>query len=289
MFRPKKSQVLLIAIAVLSLVVFGAWQQVQADPLAKYFRMRILLMGWNVESGGSNPAIIAKQLEAFEGYDIIGLCEVRQQDAAAYAKAAGVGEGAKGKASSDFQYVLSTTGGADRMMIIWDNRRLEKIGEAYEIIELKEGNHRAPLFAKFQLRGTDVQFLFMVNHLARINRELCERQAKGLSDWAATQSIPVIAVGDYNIDYDIDDGVGSKAFNLMLEAGVFEWVVPNELVKTQLTPKYNGVLDFFFIAHKPSNWRVSSRILDLDTTGYDKAEVSDHRPVRGRIIITPNQ
>ncbi len=57
---------------------------------------RILVLSWNVESGDNESSTIEDQLKKFEGYDIIGLCEVNKNNAEKYAKAAKFGEGAKG-------------------------------------------------------------------------------------------------------------------------------------------------------------------------------------------------
>jgi hypothetical protein len=288
MFKSRRLPLCLVLALTLSLVVFSAWAEFsQAEPLAKYKRVRILLLGWNVESGGNDPTVIADQLKAFEGYDLIGLTEVKKDNAAKYAQAAGDGEGAKGSAQADFKHKVSSTGGSDRMVIIWDNKRFKLIGDAKEITELSEGNHRAPFYAQFKIKGTPTEFIFMVNHLARGKSTLRQKQAKGLSDWAATQTLPIIAVGDYNFDYSVDTGEGNEGFNKMLEAGVFEWVVPDDLFKTQSTDRYMGVLDFMFIANKPANWKVSSKILTRENPFPDNDKTSDHRPIQGRVLIMP--
>jgi hypothetical protein len=288
MFRFRRARLCLLLTLVLSLFFAHAWVEwAQAEPLAKYKRVRLLILGWNVESGGNDSATIADQLKRLEGYDLIGLIEVKKENGATYAAAAGEGEGAKGSAQVDFKYKLSSTGGNDRMMIIWDNKRLKLIDDAKEIMELNEGNHRAPFYAQFKIKGTPTEFIFMVNHLARGNSALRQRQAKGLSDWAANQTLPIIAVGDYNFDYSVDTGEGNEGFNKLLGAGVFEWVLPAELFKTQSTDKYVGVLDFMFVANKPENWKVSSKILISENPFPDNAKTSDHRPIQGRVLILP--
>lgn len=245
---------------------------------------RILILGWNVESGDNNPSTIARQLQLFEGFDLAGLSEVDEANAERYAAALEYGEGAYGQ-EQHFDYAQGTTGRSDRLMLLWDNARFEKIGEAVEIDSLNQGNHRAPLYVRLKLKDTDVEFLFMVNHLARGNAELRQRQAEGLAAWSKQQSLPIIAVGDYNFDYNIDDGVGNKAFDIFMRDNAFRWIQPEPLIKTSLHPKYNGILDFIFLAHKPENWRVGSKILFEERTRPDDYETSDHRPVQGLIFI----
>lgn len=258
-----------------------------ALPSQSWAQKRILVLSWNVESGDNDPTVIAKQLEEFEGYDIVGLTEVKAANANSYANGAGVGEGAKGSISTDFRHVISNTGSGDRMMIIWDNKRFEKIGNPQELDNLNDGNHRSPMFVRFKIKNTNIEFLFMVNHLARGNASLREQQATGLKDWAQNQTLPVIAVGDYNFDYSVDDGTGNQGMTNMLTANVWQWVRPNRLYKTQASGKFNGVLDFIFIANIPAMWSVDSRIITEGFPSEDDSSRSDHRPLEGRVLI-PN-
>ena len=245
---------------------------------------RLLCLSWNVESGENEKHTIAHRLADFEGYDIFGLTEVKSSNAELYAEAAAAGEGADNSKSPDFDFVMGTTGGADRMMIIWDNKRIEKIGEAQELDDLNEGRHRAPLFCKFKLRDTDIEFIFMVNHLARVNADLRNTQAAGLAEWADNQTVPVIAVGDYNFDYDIDDGVGNTGFDNMIEEGHWNWLKPERLHQTQLSAKFYSVLDFVFVANMNDSWEGYSNIL-LSHPSTDNEAESDHRPVEAHFYI----
>jgi endonuclease/exonuclease/phosphatase family metal-dependent hydrolase len=247
---------------------------------------RILVLSWNVESGDNESSTIEDQLKQFEGCDIIGLCEVNKNNAEKYAEAVKFGEGAKGK-TPKFDHRLSESGSGDRMMIIWDERRFKLQGDLVELDNLNDGNHRSPFVAKFKLKGSNEIFLFMVNHLARVNSSLRQSQATGLKNWVGNQSLPVIAVGDYNFDFNIDDGEGNQAMENMLASGLFEWIRPSELYKTNTNPKYNGILDFIFIANKPDHWELDSRVI-LDGEGFsfpDDDKKSDHRPVQARILV----
>lgn len=239
---------------------------------------RLLCLSWNVESGENDRDTISKRLADFEGYDIFGLTEVNSSNSELYAEAASIGEGADGNYNPNFNFVLGTTGGSDRLMIIWDNKRFEKIGDAQELVNLSEGNHRAPLFCRFKFKGSDIEFIFMVNHLARFNSDLRNEQAEGLAEWADNQSVPIIAVGDYNFDYYIDDGVGNTGFNNMLEGSYWNWLKPERLHQTQLSPGYYSVLDFVFTANMPDTWEGSSSIL-LSHPSVDNEAESDHRPL----------
>lgn len=250
---------------------------------------RIKVLGWNVEARGSQSDYIADQIDRLEGFDILGLCEVNKNDFEKYRRAAMAGEGAKDQ-TPRFFYIPGTTGDAERyrLLIIYDDRRFDKLG-VEELDEVEHEGHRAPLVAHFRLKETDHTFKFMVNHLARGDGELRSRQAAQLRDWAASQEEPIIAVGDYNFDFEIDEGKGNDGFNNMIAKvdgnRVFHWIRPPELFKSQLSGRYYSVLDFVFIANKPDNWDVSSRVLVDGFGPIDTDETSDHRPVQARIFI----
>lgn len=285
----------------LRLVVVAA---VALTATAAEAQKRVLVLSWNVESGDNSSNTIAKQLAAFEGFDIIGLTEVRASNAAKYTEAAGSGEGARNSDDADFQSVLSSSGGGDRMMIIWDNKRFQRVGNVTEMDKfndgttthtLSTGNHRKPMFCKFRIRttsgGPNIEFLFMVNHLARGNNQLRRKQATGLRAWAKAQTLPVIAVGDWNFDYSIDDGTGNVAFdNLMKKTAdnkrIWTWVRPRRLYQTQLSPRFHSVLDFVFTANLPEKWKADSWIRTDVTPAKDDADNSDHRPLVARFLIS---
>ena len=180
------------------------------------------------------------------------------------------------------------------MMIIWDNKRFEKIGPKVELTSfndgtvihtLNNGTHRSPMFCKFKIRGTAIEFIFMVNHLARGNMALRNKQATGLKAWANSQTVPVIAVGDYNFDYSIDDGKGNQGFKNMVNGGVWKWARPTRLFQTQLSPKFHSVLDFIFTAKLPNTWKADSWIRTDVIPAKDDNKNSDHRPLVGRFLI----
>ncbi|RMF79142.1 MAG: hypothetical protein D6744_09370, partial [Planctomycetota bacterium] len=204
-----------------------------------------------------------------------------------YAAAFAVGEGAKGSEETDFQYVLSESGRNDRMMIVWDNKRFERIGEPQELDDINDGRHRSPLVVHLKLRRGGHEFLVMVNHLARRDAAFRETQAQRLRAWVQQQTLPVIAVGDYNFDYDIDEGEGNAAMRAFLEGGEWRWVRPARLYQTQVSPRYHSCLDFIFVAHLPDDWRVDSRVVIEGFPPRDDNCRSDHRPIEGRVLIGP--
>lgn len=248
----------------------------------------LTVISWNVESGEADPAEIAAQIAEFQEVDIWGLVEVDSNDARSFEASAEIGEG------TDYLSILGSTGGDDRLVILYDGERFELI-DTFELDEINiRGNVRSPLVAHFLDSFTEQEFLFMVNHLWRSNDRGRHEQARMLNQWAAEQDLPVIAVGDYNFDYDIDTGEYDLGYDLMTIDDVFEWVRPDELVSTQCTLDrndetrcfFNSVLDFIFVSGAARDWDMISEIVVREGDFPDDELTSDHRPVLGVFIVT---
>jgi hypothetical protein len=190
---------------------------------------QLTVNGWNAESGDANPTVISARLTEIDGCDIWGLCEVRDADwANQFEIAAEIDEG------DNFDYVLGTTGGADRMQIIYNADRFELI-DHFELHRINVGGRvRAPLVAHLRIQGTNIEFLFMVNHLYRSRADKRLEQAIMLNRWEAEQEFPIIAVGDYNFDWDVVLGESQHdpGYDAMVKDGVYTWVRPQTLMKT---------------------------------------------------------
>jgi len=239
------------------------------------------IMTWNVESGDVEVDVIAAQLAAFEDVDLWGLTEVNARDADAFEAGVEMDE------SADFESIIGTTGGEDRLLILYDTERFEVI-EYFEIEAIGFHRVRDPLVAQLRDNESGQAFLFMVNHLWRSDRERRHEQVIMLNDWAEEQTLPIIAIGDYNFDYDVergDEGIRDDGFDLLLEDDVFEWLRPEEIVATQCTPSdrgrcvFNSVLDFIFVAGDAKNWNGTSEIIVRDGDFPDTEISSDHRPI----------
>jgi endonuclease/exonuclease/phosphatase family metal-dependent hydrolase len=257
------------------LTVLAAWVGIVAS--VGHAQETLKVIGYNVESGGSSPAVVKLRFEETDGIDLWGLCEVQNDAAAAvFETAAAVGEAG----NPTFKRIVGSTGGADRLAIVYNETRLEKV--AHEELHGVNvgGNHRSPLVARFRLRSTKQEFLFMVNHLARGNATLRHNQAKLLNQWAKTQQLPVVATGDYNFDFGVVDGDvhHDKGLDNIIENDVFRWVRPPTLVKTQ-DSNFNSVLDFVFVVGPAKSWLGSSEIIVKAGDFPDDADTSDHRPL----------
>ena len=105
-------------------------------------------------------------------------------------------------------------------------------------------------------------------------------QARLLKAWVREQTLPIIAVGDYNFDWGVTDGerVHGQGYDLLTADGIFTWIRPPRLIRTQCS--FNSVLDVVFVTGDARRWRASSEILAADESycPSDRSR-SDHRPV----------
>ncbi|MBD2059585.1 endonuclease/exonuclease/phosphatase [Oculatella sp. FACHB-28] len=252
----------------------------------------LTVVSFNVESGGSDPIVMAtQQMAPLDGVDVWGLSEVQNE---AWVNA--LETGAEAGEQADFDSILGTTGGGDRLAILYNSTLLEAVRHE-ELDELNlGGNVRAALVAQFRLRQTGEEFLFVVNHLYRSETELRHEQSRLLNAWVQEQSLPVIAVGDYNFDFNVTDGdQGDRdaGFDLLTQNEAFVWIRPKELVATFCSTKYNSILDFVFVANAAKTWTVeSSEVLFADpTSNYcpDDEITSDHRPIEATFQLPSDQ
>ncbi len=184
------------------------------------------------------------------------------------------------------------------MLIVFDKNQFDEI----DTFEIDWGNRywfkptlspRSALVAHFRLKSTGQQFMFMVNHLYRGDGVDPRRldQAKALREWAAKQTVPVIAVGDYNFDWDLDPEDSEfniqKGFGDLTACGTFVWLKPDLLVTTH-DSSFNSILDFVFLANAEGIIEGSSRIIvepgDFPNTG----DTPDHRPVEATLTFMSN-
>ncbi len=250
----------------------------------------VRVVGWNMESGDSSNTHLRSQLAQKDNVDIWGLSEV-SNSAALEQFEIGVEDGE----NADFKAILGTTAFADKLAVLFDTTRFEQVGSEIQLTDIQLGHTglRAPLILQLRSLETGTEFLFMVNHLKRggAQNALRLQQAQMLNDWAKQQMLPVIAVGDYNFDYHVDNGhLGvphrDGGFDAMIADGAFVWVEPEVLVKTNHHDDFKTVLDFTFVANAPVTWNGVSTILERDgdvaATAMDfddNSSESDHRPV----------
>lgn len=234
---------------------------------------------WNVGLNDAEAAVIEQMLADFQGVDLWGLAEVTGSVAApGLERAAESGEGA------DFASVLGLSGDGQQLLALYDATRFTLLrSEELHAINTT-GNARAPLVLHLRERRSGLEFLFMVNHLYRSRDDERLLQAQLLAQWAAGQSLPVIAVGDYNFDWAAAGGERNHdaAYDALTADGAWQWVRPPQLVTTQCSGwpcAYASVLDFIFTAGPAQGWPAAGAIAVVPGDFPDDATRSDHRAV----------
>ena len=240
------------------------------------FSQELRVAGFNVESGGANPEAVDNLIADMDGIDVWGFSEVQNDSWASLFEAA-----AEDGENADFERILGTTGGADKLAIIYDADRLELV-DSVELHDINPQNRvRSPLVARFRITDSGQEFLFVVNHLYRSRAARRHEQSQLLNEWARSQTLPVIAAGDYNFDWSVTDGDNDHdaGYDLLTADGVFVWVRPATLIRSHCS-HHNSVLDFVFVSGKAKTWDGTAEILPADPSYCpDDNETSDHRMV----------
>ena len=241
--------------------------------------------GWNLESGGASIRTMTGYLRNASTpptVHIWGFSEVQSDWVDDIERAL--------DQHGSFELIVGTTGGADRLVIAYDADEFDLIAHGELEYVLVGRRVRAPLWARVRHRASGRSFIFMVNHLYRGDEDTegdRHRQATLLNRWAARLSVPVIAVGDYNFDWDVDDGENDhdQGYDNLVENGTFTWVRPPDLRRTQCGSSFQSVLDFVFVSGAAQEWGGTSAIETSHAAfcpdDRDDARSSDHRPVLG--------
>lgn len=259
-------------IALVSLTLFTAAATAQTFTVCAY----------NVESGGASAPTVADVVEEIDGVDLWAFSEVQNATwLSSFTTAAGADENAT------FDSVLGTTGGGDRLGVVFNTSEFVLIDD-FELDWINiGGNVRAPLVAHLRLTDGGTEFLFVVNHLYRSRSDRRHQQARELNDWAETQTLPVITAGDFNFDWDAEDGdtFHDRGYDELTEDNVFEWIrPPSPLIKTH-DSHHNSVLDFVFASGDAKVWNATSEIIVRAGDFPDDNTTSDHRPVRATFDV----
>lgn len=249
----------------------------------------VRVLSWNAESGGNDPAIIARQLSEFDRADFYCLQEVGSGSIGRYGAAI---RDAYGKA---YRFVPSVTGRGDRLLIIYDSERFElmEIRELFkhEDYRLNDWSHRSPLLLEVEERKSGVEFGVMTVHLARGDKKRRCEQAIGLNYWGRARTNPVIAVGDFNFDFDYRTDRGNKAYGeFTSEGSPWRWVRPAEDIDTNWSDRDgdgrdnypDSCLDFAFVVGISD---ATARVVVRDGDFPDDGRTSDHRPIE--LVVSP--
>jgi endonuclease/exonuclease/phosphatase family metal-dependent hydrolase len=294
-------------VTVAILLAAAGWTQAAR---AEEFRV----LAWNVESNRpgqpevSDADVIAGQLVELlrapaTRAQVIALSEVEPKTVWTYRRAVADGLG------GEVDFVTSASGGyadADSLMLVVDARRFriddvielhryQGIRANFPVEDENSSEHgsvrgRSPLIARLHDLAAGGDFWVIVNHLARGENDLRTDQARALRRWAADQTEPVVAAGDFNFDYDFKTAKGNPAFDAMMEDETWAWVKPDPLVDSNWSEdrKRTGrgvdsypdsILDFVFVANGAKQWQGESDVIVRPGDFPDDDRTSDHRPL----------
>ena len=273
----------------------------------------IQVLSWNVESNRpgqppvSDATTIALELVNLMTADstaagIVALCEVDPTSFNIYQQAVATG------LKKPVDFVTNASGGfqdSDCLMLVVDRLRYE-IREAIEVHRYAgiAANYnsidpgaadsgalraRSPLIVKLKDRTNNAEFWILVNHLARGESDLRVEQARMLSAWAKDHEQPIVAVGDYNFDYEFATQKGNDGFDAMMKSGVWKWLKPDPLIDSNWARDYrikdanvdrypDSILDFVFVANQAKDWNGKSIVVVRPGDFPDDEKTSDHRP-----------
>lgn len=243
------------------------------------------------------PAVVAEHIRELAEPALWGLSEVPDRETAEIYREAAEFPG------SDFELIFGTQGTcSDKLAILYNRNRLELVEPSRELIA-EVGGDRAPLVAQFRSIPDGAEFFAVANHFARGNRNSRNRQATNLRNWIEQQNLPVITLGDFNMDYSVDlslnrppscEGsleLGNEAFEIFTESDNIRWIQPQCLANGTcpiegtgcFLPCFNSILDFVFVGgNAASDWTGTSEIAFSSDTNYCANEPlggADHRPV----------
>ena len=241
------------------------------------------LLTWNVDSDGSDPAVIAQQLKQLSGHTVYAVTEVDKREFERFRSALG----------ENYKSINGTHKENDHLQIIYDASKLQL--ESWTEIESQgdvkfnreDRALRCPLYAKFKRKDNGKVFQVVTNHLARGNAKFRTQQASGLREWARNQSTPTISIGDFNFDFEFKTRQGNQGFTEFMRDGVWKWIEPEKLIDTNWYDRekdgkddYPGsMLDFAFVAGAAKDMQWKCTVIVRKGDFPDDEKTSDHRPV----------
>jgi endonuclease/exonuclease/phosphatase family metal-dependent hydrolase len=241
---------------------------------------------WNLESGDSDVRTLSRQVKQFDlgRYDLWGFSEVKSRSVLK-----NMADALSEDAGDTFDALLGDTRSQDKLGIAYNKDKYELLRQA-EIDTMDQGrrSQRDTLIGEFKFKRTGQQLIFAVNHFARRNGAMRREQARIFNLWALEQQkrgLPILGVGDYNFDWDVRLKRGNRSFDAFMSFNVFEWIMPAELVKTNLHRRYNSILDFIFLADPEENIQDTTSSVLLESVKTDNSKVSDHRPVVASLTV----
>jgi hypothetical protein len=246
------------------------------DPLPD---VTITFVTLNTESNESELATVSDVVRSVEGESFWLFNEVQSQSwLTTLADAADDG--------ATYGTAFGTEGYDIRLGLAWDEAVFEVL-DTYELDDVNVGGTVRPsLVAHVRVRANGTELLVVANHFWRSDWAKRQEQARILNEWGAAQTLPVLTMGDFNLDWDVEGGDTDhdEGYDALTANGVWSWVRPEELVPTQCS-SFQSVLDFGFVGGAAQQWAASSEILRTESSYCHNEDNPDHRPLRVTLTI----
>ena len=250
------------------------------------FAQKLTVVTFYLNSNDTDTNLLGERIaqldETLNGVDIWGFSNVRKAEVLRYIGAHIRKEAKEGS----YQYIMGRSGGRQHLGIIFNTDNLSLV-QSYELTHMNiESRVRAPLVGEFIHGDTGVHFLVVVNHLYVNQSKGRHRQAEMLNMWANNRPFPIIAIGDFHFEWELDGETRDAGFDLLTKGDVFTWVRPELLVPTQCNS--NSIQDFVFAAGTAKTWKSQSQIQFSESTYCPDDDESAHRPIVATFEVQAN-
>lgn len=240
-------------------------------------------------SSGSSPAVAAVALrDDFHKFDVIAFSEVAgREEAETFAVVADEDE------NLGYRHLVGDSGRNIKVAMIFSSKRLDLLESGELDFASTSGGSRKPLAAKFKTKQDGTEFWVVAVHLTRGQTRndgsgsgdiRNDAQSEELRAWIESQAEPVIAVGDFNYDFNFENNRRRIGFTTFTENNGPEWIKPAVDVDTNWSGETsdsfpNSILDFVFLSQAGSEWNSQSLIYRRSGDFPDTWRTADHRPV----------
>ena len=195
--------------------------------------------------------------------------------------------------NAGYRHIVGDSGDNIRVAMIFSSNKLELVNSGELDFVSTTGGSRKPLAAKFKTKGDGTEFWVVAVHLTRGQTRndgsgsgdiRNDAQSEELRAWIENQNEPVIAMGDFNYDFNFTNNRRRIGFTTFTEDNGPNWAKPDVDVDTNWSGETsddfpNSILDFIFLSRSASDWKSRSLIYRRAGDFPDTWRTADHRPV----------
>lgn len=237
------------------------------------------ILYWNIEFSDIDPVSVSNQLIGLGRYDLVALSGTTKSMVYEQAMARNW--------PNRFGFIHGMTKKNDSSVVFYDKKRFNLVesSEVAAVASVNESQH-APFCVRLNEYLGAQDLAVVMNTIASGDMDFQENQAAALREWARGQSMPLIALGQCDFDYERQAQRGNACFHAFIRDGVWEWVKPVELSVAKGHGKKKGIEGYFdigqefsFVGGAARDWSAEFRpaVRWRDFSGDKKT--GEHRPV----------